>query len=258
MFTAKRLLLTTSTAAILFKAAELTANDEWDTLYDSIFRTKSIIPRDERPKIVVLGTGWAACSFLRKLHTDKYHVTVVSPRNHFLYTPLLCGTTVGTVEPRSIIEPIRTLLNRSNASDVTYIQASASAINPTTQSITCKTTAEEAACSHTDIRSFDLPYDHLIVAVGCQPTTFGTPGVLENGFFLKELGDAQKIRNRISDLLETASLPGTDLATKKRLLHFCVVGGGPTGIEFAAELHGKFFCISIYIQCDNESKASLK
>jgi NADH dehydrogenase FAD-containing subunit len=57
---------------------------------------------------------------------------------------------------------------------------------------------------------------------------------------------AQKIRNRISDLLETASLPGTDLATKKRLLHFCVVGGGPTGIEFAAELHGKLFCISIY------------
>jgi NADH dehydrogenase FAD-containing subunit len=36
---------------------------------------------------------------------------------------------------------------------------------------------------------------------------------------------------------ETAYLPTTSVETKKQLLNFAIVGGGPTGIEFSAELH---------------------
>jgi len=60
-----------------------------------------------KPKIVVLGTGFAAFSFVKKIDVRVFDVTVVSPRNHFLFTPLLPSTTVGTIEFRSIIEPIR-------------------------------------------------------------------------------------------------------------------------------------------------------
>ena len=42
--------------------------------------------------------------------TNQYDVTVVSPRNYFLFTPFLPSCVVGTVEPRSIVEPIRQLL----------------------------------------------------------------------------------------------------------------------------------------------------
>ena len=42
------------------------------------------------------GTGWGALNLVRKLHCDKYDVTIVSPRNYFLFTPLLAGSTVGT------------------------------------------------------------------------------------------------------------------------------------------------------------------
>lgn len=36
-----------------------------------------------------------------------YDVTMVSPRNYFLYTPLLPSAATGTVEPRSIVDPVR-------------------------------------------------------------------------------------------------------------------------------------------------------
>jgi hypothetical protein len=61
----------------------------------------------EKEKIVVLGTGWGAASFLKDIDTSRYEVTVVSPRNYFLFTPMLAGASVGTVEYRSITEPIR-------------------------------------------------------------------------------------------------------------------------------------------------------
>ena len=84
---------------------------------------------------------------------------------------------------------------------------------------------------------FDVEYDKLIVTVGCYSQTFGTPGVKEHAFFLKDVGDARRIRNRILACFEGAALPTTSIEMKKQLLNFAVVGGGPTGIEFSAELH---------------------
>ena len=59
----------------------------------------------------------------------------------------------------------------------------------------------------------------------------------EHAYFLKETRDAIKIRRRILRCFEEASLPSTSEARRAQLLHFCVVGGGPTGVEFSAELH---------------------
>lgn len=62
----------------------------------------------------------------------------------------------------------------------------------------------------------------------------------EHGLFLKEVGDAQRIRNRIMDCCETATFKDQDPEEVKRLLHMVVVGGGPTGVEFAGELQDFF------------------
>ena len=53
-----------------------------------------------RKKLVILGTGWASYKVLKAVDKKIYDVIVVSPRNHFLFTPLLCSTTVGTLEFR--------------------------------------------------------------------------------------------------------------------------------------------------------------
>ena len=68
----------------------------------------------------------------------------------------------------------------------------------------------------------------------------GIQGVRENSCFLKEVNDAQKIRKRIMDCCETATFKDQDPEEVKRLLHMVVVGGGPTGVEFAGELQDFF------------------
>jgi NADH:ubiquinone reductase (non-electrogenic) len=68
----------------------------------------------------------------------------------------------------------------------------------------------------------------------------GIPGVLEHSCFLKEVGDAQQIRKRIMDCVETAVFKDQSEDEFKRLLHMVVVGGGPTGVEFAGELQDFF------------------
>jgi len=68
----------------------------------------------------------------------------------------------------------------------------------------------------------------------------GIKGVKENSCFLKEVGDAQKIRKRIMDCVETAMFKDQTEEEVKRLLHMVVVGGGPTGVEFAGEIQDFF------------------
>ena len=81
-----------------------------------------------------------------------------------------------------------------------------------------------------------MEYDKLIVTIGAQTNTFGIPGVRENCNFLKQVDDARRIRTAIVNCFERASLP--DLSEEDRInnLTFAVIGAGPTGIEFAAEL----------------------
>lgn len=68
----------------------------------------------------------------------------------------------------------------------------------------------------------------------------GIEGVRENSCFLKEVDDAQEIRKRIMDCVETAMFKDQSPEEFKRLLHMVVVGGGPTGVEFAGELQDFF------------------
>jgi len=177
--------------------------------------------------VLLLGSGFAAMMALRRIDLKHYRVTVVSPRNHFLFTPLLPSTTVGTIEFRSIIEPIRTARE-----GVEFVQASCTSIDLEKRRATCRGVGTEL--------EFEVEYDLLALAVGAWNNTYNIPGVREHAFFLKELGDARTIRERVIASLERADLPGQSKEERDRLLHFVVVGGGPTGVEFAAELHDLF------------------
>ena len=86
-----------------------------------------------------------------------------------------------------------------------------------------------------------MDYDKLIIAVGAQCNTFNIEGVTENALFLKELADSRKIRNRIIECFEQASIPTLSTEERKRILNTVIVGGGPTGVEFAGELSDFFW-----------------
>jgi len=178
----------------------------------------------KKENLVVIGTGWGGYKFLQDISADYYDITIISPRNHFVFTPLLASTSVGTLEFRCISEPIRALKKKEQ-----YYEAFAKEIDTEKKSIL----VESAIQNHT----FHVPFDKLVIACGAVPNTFNTPGVKEHAYFLKEVTDARKIRQRIIDCFEMASEPGVSEEDQKGILHFAVVGGGPTGIELSAEIH---------------------
>lgn len=85
----------------------------------------------KKPRVAILGAGWGGFTVAKGLKTKLFDVTVISPRNHFLFTPLLPSTAVGTLEYRCIQEPVRTLKG------VTYHQADCTGIDLANKKITC-------------------------------------------------------------------------------------------------------------------------
>lgn len=188
-------------------------------------------PDPSRKTLVILGTGWGSVSLIKNLDVENYNVIVISPRNYFLFTPLLPSCTTGTIEHRSIMEPVRTIL-RNKKAKAKYYEAEARSIDPDRKVVKILDTSEVKG----DMAETEVPYDMLVVGVGAENATFGIPGVRENSCFLKEIGDAQLIRKKIMDCVETAAFKDQTPEEIDRLLSVVVVGGGPTGVEFAGEL----------------------
>lgn len=184
---------------------------------------------------------------------------VVSPRPYFVFTPLLNSTAVGTLEFRVALEPIRS----KNKPNVEFMQGWADDVDFSRKKVTVEENVADRYKTMTEIESnnkdysaedpnvikmakreqrkqgrrFEVGYDKLVVAVGCYSNTFGTKGVKENAFFMKDILGARKIRKRVLECFEIASLPTTSEKLREQLMRFAIVGGGPTGMEFAAELN---------------------
>ncbi|ODV88775.1 hypothetical protein CANCADRAFT_128582 [Tortispora caseinolytica NRRL Y-17796] len=212
-------------------------------IYVDSHPAEQVAPGPDKKTLVILGTGWGSVSLLKRIDSTLYNVIVISPRNFFLFTPLLPSCTTGTIESRSIMEPIRSI-TRHKEGIVQYIEAEAKDIDMNRRVVTVESVKHDDDIANGEgplsIRTAEIPFDYLVVGVGAQNTTFGIPGVEQYGCFLKEITDAQKIRQRIMDRIEQAMLPSTTPEERKRLLHMVVVGGGPTGVEFAGELQDFF------------------
>ncbi|KAF1989121.1 hypothetical protein K402DRAFT_327246 [Aulographum hederae CBS 113979] len=181
-----------------------------------------------KPKLVILGTGWGSVALLKGLNRDEYHVTVVSPSNYFLFTPMLPSATVGTLELRSLVEPVRRIVHRVGGH---FLKAKAEDVEFSEKLVEVSAIGPDGKPQH-----FYLPYDKLVLGVGSTTNPHGVKG-LENCHFLKDITDARLIRNTVIRNLELACLPTTSDEERRRLLSFVVSGGGPTGVEFAAELY---------------------
>ncbi|SCV67352.1 BQ2448_5998 [Microbotryum intermedium] len=191
----------------------------------------------KKQRMVIVGGGWGSVGILKHLDPDQWHVTVVAPDNYFLFHPLLPSATVGTVEVRSLVEPLRKIIARVSGH---YLQAKSGQglMNGSTllnRAVDVDFSERLLEVQGVGQENFYLPYDRLIIACGSINSTHGVPG-LEHCHQLKTVSDAQGIRRRVMDNLERACLPETEQEERARLLSFVVCGGGPTGVEFASEL----------------------
>lgn len=177
----------------------------------------------DRPRLVVLGCGFGGYSLLSRLHEDRWRLTLITPRNYFLFTPLLPSATAGTVEFRSILEPARRRLR-----GVEVVEASAESVDWDAKAVRCA-----AAVGG---ERFAVPYETLVIAVGAAVGDYGVPGVKEHALTLASVEDARAIRRRILEQFARADLPRLPPEEIRRRLTFVVCGGGPTGVEVAAEI----------------------
>ncbi|KAI1791636.1 nucleotide-binding domain-containing protein [Ganoderma leucocontextum] len=183
----------------------------------------------EKPHLVIVGGGWGAVGVIDKLNPGEYHVTIVSSETYTTFTPLLPSAAVGTVSVRSLVEPLRKIAARLRGH---LINARAVDLVMSERLLEVETILPGGGPG---ARMY-IPYDKIIIAVGSTSSTHGVPG-LAHCYQLKTITDAQCIRKRIIDNFEAASLPTTSPEERKRLLSFVVCGGGPTGVETAAEIY---------------------
>ncbi|KAL8140913.1 LOW QUALITY PROTEIN: hypothetical protein V2J09_006934 [Rumex salicifolius] len=200
-------------------------------LYAGLAPTKP----DEKPRLVVLGSGWAGSRLMKDIDTRTYDVVCVSPRNHMVFTPLLASTCVGTLEFRSVAEPIGRIQPAISTEPGSYFfLANCNRLDAHDHVLHCETVKEGATAIAP--WKFKVPYDKLVIACGAEASTFGIRGVKEHAIFLREVHHAQEIRRKLLLNLMLSEVPGISDEEKRRLLHCVVVGGGPTGVEFSGEL----------------------
>jgi len=179
-------------------------------------------------RVLVLGGGfggiYTALELERRLgDRADVEVTLVSRDNFFLFTPMLHEVAACDVELTNIVNPIRKLLGRTR-SFVGTIEG-------------IDLAARRVTVAHGyDRHTHDLPYDHLVLALGATTNFFGLPGVAEHALTVKSLADGLALRNQVIGHLEEAA---TECAAPERdaLLTFVVAGGGFAGVETIAGLN---------------------
>lgn len=171
------------------------------------------------PKLVIIGSGWGGFYIAENINQQKYEVTVISPRRTSAYTPLLASAACGVFNFYLAEESVR---SKSRVKQ-NFIKANVIDIDFDAKSCRCSPAFED---DPDQLPDFDVKYDVLIIAPGCIPNTFGTPGVEENALFMKNVSDAMRVRKILFDLLEKACLPTMSEEQIKDMLHIIIVGGG--------------------------------
>ena len=172
-----------------------------------------------RPRVVIAGAGFAGLWAARRLNSRKYNVLLVDRNNYHTFLPLLYQVASAELEPEQIAYPVRGVIHRLR--NVSFLMADIQGLD------------SENKLLKTDGR--DVAYDYLVLALGSRTNFFGVPGASDYSFRLKSLEQGIHLRNHIMSRFESAAWE-PDPALQRKALTFAVVGGGPTGVEYAGAL----------------------
>ena len=183
----------------------------------------------QRQRIVILGGGFGGV--YTAIHLGRtwrksggVDIVLVSRDNYFLMTPFLFEAGSGVLDPRHAVAPIRRLLEGTAAR---FVEADVERIDLDRRVVVARHAPEDA-------EAYDLPYDHLVLALGGVTNLKIIPGS-EHAMTFKTLADAIFLRNHVIDAFEHADATN-DQAERRRLLSFVVIGAGLVGVELMGEL----------------------
>lgn len=179
-----------------------------------------MIGRMGATRVVIIGAGFAGLSCARRLAGREVHVILMDRNNYHLFTPLLYQVASSLLDPSEIAKPVRSLFR--GCENVSFLMAEATGADLSRRVVL---TAE----------GMEVPYDRLVLAAGSETHFFGLPEPEKWACGLKDLPEALELRNKVIQRFEAASSE-SDESERRSLLTFVVVGGGPTGVEYAGAL----------------------
>src|SRR5438309_2425442 len=175
-------------------------------------------------KLLILGGGFGGLDVARAVGGSRaargyWDTVLVDKENFFQFNPLLPAVSVGAVETRHIVYPLREMARHRH---IRFHKNKAVRVDLERREVHL----------HNDLV---WPFDTLVIAVGSVTDYYGVPGAREHSMPFKTIVDAMTLRARVVELFEMAEQAESD-EQRRRLLSFAIVGGGVTGVEVAAEL----------------------
>lgn len=177
------------------------------------------IPKSSLPRIVIIGGGFAGIAIAKKLKNKAVQVVLIDKHNYHTFQPLLYQVATGGLEAGSIAYPLRKVVQEFE--NFYFRLCNVNSIDTKKNTIT------------SDIG--ELKYDYLILATGSKTNFFGNKELEQNCMAMKTIPQSLNIRSLILENLEQALLI-TNAKERHILINFCIVGGGPTGVELAGAL----------------------
>jgi len=170
-------------------------------------------------RVVVVGAGFGGLFAARRLARSGLQVVLIDRRNFHTFTPLLYQVAAAELEPEEIAYPVRTIFRgqknlRMVLGEVRRVDLSARQL---------------------EVGDVSIGYEDLILALGSTTNFFGVDGASDHSWPLKTPGDAVRLRSHILECFERAQLR-SESSARAPLITFVIVGGGPTGVEFAGAL----------------------
>ncbi len=182
--------------------------------------SNAAVEEKRRPRVVVLGGGFAGMNAAKALSKLPVDVTLIDKSNHHTFQPLLYQVSLAMLSPSDIASPIRGVLR--SAKNVDVLLEEVDSVDIRARHVTLKSTAV-------------LQYDYLIVATGSEKSYFGHKEWEQYAPGLKTVEDAVEIRRRVLLAFELAERQAVETGSH-RPLNFVVIGGGPTGVELAGAI----------------------
>jgi NADH dehydrogenase len=189
-------------------------------------------PFSDKTRVVILGGGFAGMRTAECLEQQfrsnaSMSITLVSETNALLFTPMLAEVAGSSLEPSHISTPLRSSLHRTE-----FIRGRVAEIDLAGRRVIL---GNDAAAGDAGQRR-EVPYDHLVFALGAVSNYLGMANLEKYSFNFKSLLDAIRIRNHMIEMFERADRE-TDPARRKAFLTFVIAGGGFAGVELAGALN---------------------